>query len=261
MQWEFPTILWMHCLRIRILVVAIVPVVCVNAIFLPGVDTTVATVPPFYPNGRDRSHNYKIINDERVYDGPWRRVIRRTVHRSRHHIPTDDDTTTDILQFDILDMPQKNGAVIIFAWNTTSQTATIIREYMPGPHRILSGLAAGIIEDDTTKHPTPLIAAQYELEEECHLTNGTWYRLTSHESISIPMDKYISTEITPYLVINPEHVTNRPPRPLDYEEDIEIVHGVTPAEIVQMIIEGDFNIVGGWAALLALEKLRELGEI
>jgi hypothetical protein len=60
--------MWMHCLRIRVLVVAVVQIVCVKAIFSPGVDTTVAAVPPFYPNGRDRSHNYKIVNDERVYD-------------------------------------------------------------------------------------------------------------------------------------------------------------------------------------------------
>lgn len=73
------------------------------------------------------------------------------------------------------------------------------------------------------------------------------------------MDKYVVTEITPYLVIDPKHV--RDPRPLDDEEDIEIVTGITKEEIIQMIQEGDFNLVGGWGALLALEKLRELGEI
>jgi hypothetical protein len=73
------------------------------------------------------------------------------------------------------------------------------------------------------------------------------------------MDKYVVTEITPYLVIDPHHVAN--PRPLDDEEDIEIVSGVSPAEIMRMIREGDMNLVGGWGALLALEKLRELGEI
>lgn len=73
------------------------------------------------------------------------------------------------------------------------------------------------------------------------------------------MDKYVVTEITPYLVIDPKHVPD--PRPLDDEEDIEIVTGVTKEEIIQMIQEGDFNLVGGWGALLALEKLRELGEI
>ena len=75
----------------------------------------------------------------------------------------------------------------------------------------------------------------------------------------VPMDKYVVTEITPYLVIDPQHVPD--PRPLDDEEDIEIVTGVSVEEIVRMIREGDFNLVGGWGALLALEKLRELGEI
>ena len=73
------------------------------------------------------------------------------------------------------------------------------------------------------------------------------------------MDKYVVTEITPYLVIDPVHVPD--PRPLDDEEDIEIVTGVTAEEIVQMIREGDMNLVGGWGSFLALEKLRELGEI
>jgi hypothetical protein len=73
------------------------------------------------------------------------------------------------------------------------------------------------------------------------------------------MDKYVITEITPYLVIDPHHVTS--PRPLDDEEDIEIVSGITPGEIMQMIREGDMNLVGGWGAMLALQKLKELGEI
>ncbi len=73
------------------------------------------------------------------------------------------------------------------------------------------------------------------------------------------MDKYVITEITPYLVIDPHHVHN--PRPLDDEEDIEIISGVTADEIMQMIREGDMNLVGGFGALLALQKLRDLGEI
>lgn len=75
----------------------------------------------------------------------------------------------------------------------------------------------------------------------------------------VSMDKYVVTEITPYLVIDAEHVHN--PRPLDDEEDIEIIRYVTADEIIQMIREGDFNLVGGWGALLALQKLRDLGEI
>ena len=123
------------------------------------------------------------------------------------------------------------------------------------------------------------------LQSSSHLAGGAWYRLTeegvsgellpktNHHTFSmchlnnmladlpyiVPMDKYVVTEITPYLVIDPQHVPD--PRPLDDEEDIEIVTGVSVEEISQMIREGDFNLVGGWGALLALEKLRELGEI
>ena len=73
------------------------------------------------------------------------------------------------------------------------------------------------------------------------------------------MDKYVVTEITPWLVIDPEHVLK--PRPLDAEEDIVIIRGVTSEEIKETIREGDMNLVGAFASLLALEKLRSLGEI
>ena len=80
-----------------------------------------------------------------------------------------------MIEFDVIDQAHStSGAVIIFAWNSTSKTATIVREYMPGPHRMLSGLAAGIVEDD--KHSgeegtgngesKSLVAARCELEEE-----------------------------------------------------------------------------------------------
>jgi len=114
----------------------------------------------FYPHGRDREHDYEIIKEEVHYSG-WRKVIRRSVH-SPNRKPID---------FDVIDQTTGPGAVIIFAWNSTNKTATIVREYMPGPHRLMSGLAAGIVEDD--KHSSKegkddccLIAAQMELEEE-----------------------------------------------------------------------------------------------
>jgi len=73
------------------------------------------------------------------------------------------------------------------------------------------------------------------------------------------MDKYVVTEIVAYLVIDPVKVDN--PSPLDLEEDIEIVVGVTADEILEMIRGGDMNCIGGFASLLAIEKLRSLGEI
>ena len=151
------------------------------------------------------------------------------------------------------------GAVIIFVWNTTTKTATLIREYNPGCHKVLHGLAAGIVEQDPNKHDGDFaVAARHELEEECHLSGGTWYRLVD-ENIRVPMDKYVVTEIVAYLVVDPEVVEN--PRPLDEEEYIEIVEGVTEQDVWDMIEGGDMNLVGGWASMLALNKLRSLGEI
>mmetsp|Transcript_22752 Transcript_22752/g.51565 ORF Transcript_22752/g.51565 Transcript_22752/m.51565 type:complete len:238 (-) Transcript_22752:125-838(-) len=208
-----------------------------------------------YVDGRDREHGYTIIDEQIRYSG-WRQVLRRRV--SAPHLGDKH------LDFDVIDQAKSCGAVVIFAWNSTSKTATIIREYMPGPHRVLSGLAAGIVEDDKHgieldgRESLELIAARCELEEECHLAGGTWYRLTD-EGVSISMDKYVVTEITPWLVIDPEHVLK--PRPMDDEEDIVIISGVPTDDILKTIREGDMNIVGAFASLLALEKLRSLGEI
>lgn len=131
----------------------------------------------FYPRGRDRPHNYEIINEEVHYSG-WRKVIRRSVNTNTNNSNNNnsDDNSNTTIHFDIIDQAHSNsGAVIIFAWNSTSLTATIVREYMPGPHRVLSGLAAGIVEegkhsskegDNMNEEDTALIAARYELEEE-----------------------------------------------------------------------------------------------
>ena len=148
------------------------------------------------------------------------------------------------------------GAVLVFAWNTKTKTVTLIREYMPGSNQIMWGLAAGLIE--AGKHDdNSLIAAQHELEEECHLVGGTYIRLCQHPSA---MDKYSLTDIEVYLVLDPEPAGDSP-RPLDDEEDIEIVHGVTIPAIMDHIRTGNMNLVSGWGCLLAIEKLRELGEI
>jgi len=50
-------------------------------------------------------------------------------------------------------------------------------------------------------------------------------------------------------------LTPLPPSLLGYTCDhcVELTSG--------SLREGDFNLVGGWGALLALQKLRELGEI
>mmetsp|Transcript_13511 Transcript_13511/g.24462 ORF Transcript_13511/g.24462 Transcript_13511/m.24462 type:complete len:295 (-) Transcript_13511:306-1190(-) len=196
-------------------------------------------------NPIEEEEEHEIIHSEVVYSR-WRKVIRRVVRMPKGNI----------VDYDIVDQ-QGAGAVIIFAWDTKTKTATLVREYNPGCHRVLGGLAAGLVEHGE-KHEggDPLVAAHHELEEECHLGGGIWHRLTTRP---IAMDKYVVTEITAYLVLDAQHVPN--PKPLDAEEDIEIVRGVTVPEILEMIRQGDMNLVGAWASLLAIEKLRDLGEI
>ena len=96
-------------------------------------------------------------------------------------------SSSRIVEYDVIDQAHATGgAVIIFAWNTTSKSATIVREYMPGPHRVLGGLAAGIVEDDkhralgggtggkddeeervgASSESSTMGAARFELEEE-----------------------------------------------------------------------------------------------
>ena len=160
-----------------------------------------------------------------------------------------------IVDFDLVGMAGASSAVVVFAWNTSTKTATLVREYHPGPHCFLFGAAAGIVED--SKHNgNPMLAAQHELEEECHLKGGTWYVLTP---APLAMDKYTTTKIRAFLVLDAHHVPD--PRPQDHEEDIEIIRGVSIPEILSMIQRGEMNVVGCWACLMAIHKLTELGEI
>ena len=148
----------------------------------PNLSSSSSSPPKFYPHGRDRPHTYEIHSDKLVYSG-WRRVIRRTVSSQRHpHHYDEYNSQKHTIDFDIIDQNIGTcGAVIVFAWNSTSKTATIVREYMPGCHRILGGLAAGLVEEKHSSEKLKssqsetdlehgdarnLVAARCELEEE-----------------------------------------------------------------------------------------------
>lgn len=141
-------------------------------------------------------------------------------------------TTSMVATYDLVGMKSGTGAVLIFAWDTRTKTATMIREYMPTTNRMMYGLAAGLVEadkhggtstttntttqtpqDDETNNNNTILtanAARCELEEECHLTNGTWIPLLSH---TMPADKYSLTQVQCYLVLDPDVESN--PKPLD----------------------------------------------
>lgn len=196
----------------------------------------------FARGGSSDPTGYKLVEENILYSR-WRILYQRLVCMPGGKV----------VDFDVVGQ-KGTAAAIVFAWNSSTKTATLCREYHPGPHQVLCGPAAGLVED---KHGAdPKIAAEHELEEEIHLSGGEWYSLTESP---LAMDKYATTFVYPFLVVDPTPVDN--PRPLDDEEDIEILHNMTVDEIKRMIRQGEMNVVGSWATLLALDKLRDLGEI
>lgn len=203
----------------------------------------------------ETSHGYKLLQEDVLHNG-WRRLIRRRVQYPH---------SEQVVDFEVVG--QKGGtdqAVLVFCWDTQTKTATLVREYMPSVHRMMHGLAAGMVEHDRHSQ-SPLIAAQHELEEECHMTGGReWILLTPSSIGGIVMDKYSTTRISVYLVLdaNPMNDDEKANRPRDEsEEGMQILRGVTVEQIRCWMSEGEMTIVGSWACLLAFEKLRELGEI
>jgi hypothetical protein len=203
------------------------------------------------------SGTFEILNEATVYSG-WRTILQRTVRMRNGKVGT----------FDLVGVKTGGAAVLVFPWDTNTKTVTLIREYMPASNRIMYGLAAGLVEakhhhddDINIDHDLPvsydpeLIAARYELEEECHLKDGRWIPFCN---VPTAMDKYSTTVIHGYLVLDP--IKEHNPRPLDDEEDIEIVSGITIPQVLQLIENGEINLVSGWGCLLAIQKLRELGE-
>lgn len=230
-----------------------------------------ATSTPSRPN---RKPLPTILGEEFAYKR-WRTIVERTIRFPNGKV----------VDFDLVGMAGAGSAVVIFAWDSLQKTATLVRystlsrscavqvsclnllyshktrllyirrEYHPGPNKFLFGAAAGIVEDD--KHNGNVeLAAQHELEEECHLAGGSWHLLTPKP---LAMDKYATTTIRAFLVIDASHVPD--PRPQDHEEDIEIIQNVSVDEIMTMIRRGEMNVVGAWACLMAIAKLREMGEI
>ena len=63
--------------------------------------------------------------------------------------------------FDVVDSNHGNTSVLVLAWSTETQSATLIREYHPGPSEWQYGVVAGGVE--ISKHTSPLDAARCEV--------------------------------------------------------------------------------------------------
>lgn len=192
----------------------------------------------YLPRGGD-SPTHEIIHEEVLHDS-WRKLILRRV---KIH-----DVT---VEYEIVGQKGTDEAVLIFVWNTTDSTATIIREYMPSLHRRQFGLAAGMVEHESTE-----AAARAELAEEAGLEGGSWTLLTP---VPVVMDKYATTRLSVFLCLNPVTIplARRPPRDAE-EADLEVICGVSRLRLEELILDGRFTVVGAWATHLALSKLDDI---
>lgn len=185
--------------------------------------------------------NFPVVGEKVVYNG-WRRVIQRDVI-----LPSGMQTSYDIYT-------QSAPCVVVFVWNTITKTTTLLREFYPGPMKVMYGAAGGVYEEK--KHNTPLECAQMELEEEAQLRSDTWIPLVTGGQ-GMPFDKYSDNILHPYLVLNCELVDN--PLPMDAEEWIIVERDVSYQRLMDLITSGQLTFPTTIAALLGLRQLQELG--
>lgn len=182
------------------------------------------------------------IGEEVVFSG-YRKIVRRDVMLPNGHIAN----------FDIVH--QKHLSVVVFVWDTTSATGTLIREYHPGPERFLYGTVAGMCEDG--KHNSALEAAKFELEEEAQLQTDRWYPLLEEAGTMMPLDKYSNNNFLPFMALDCQPVLN--PRALDDEEFISVHHNVSYDQMMDLMQKGNMNVVSTFTVMLGFQKLIELG--
>jgi hypothetical protein len=199
-------------------------------------------------SSHSQNPKFDIVKDETVYSR-WRSVIKRDVK-----FPSGQMVSFDIVS-------QGASSVIVFIWDTKTNTTTLLREYHPGIDRVMYGLVAGKYEPE--KHSSPLVGAQFELEEEANVRSARWIKLlhslddSSDECCSVPVEKYSDNAFYPFLVIDCEPVTN--PRPLDDEEFIIVEKNISLKQVMDMIQTGQLNVNSSYTSLLAIRKLKELG--
>jgi 8-oxo-dGTP pyrophosphatase MutT (NUDIX family) len=234
--------------------------------------------------------HFTLLKEERLFHS-WRTITRRTVQLLHETWPAtpiskeslSNNNSTAVLDFEVVGQRGIDAAVLIFVWHRSTRTATLIREYMPSTHDFRLGLCAGMVEldkdHDNNTHtlenvtsasststdsssasiPSPAQwerAARRELAEEGRLYGGTWM------AVGVPtvVDKYMTTRMQIYLVVDPVPlVSDAPPRD-DSEVGMHTVELTVP-ELYEALHHGHMTVVGGWAMQLALHQLRGMGEI
>lgn len=143
-------------------------------------------------------------------------------------------------------------SVFVFPFDTRTHTATMLREYSPGRNRETMSFVAGMFE--AAKHESLVEAARAELSEEARLKGGELMELTLR---GVAADKYSLNEFHYYLGL--DAARDEAPLERDEEEWISVVEGVGLAEVRRLVSCGELNTPNSLLAMLALERLKEMG--
>ncbi|KAI9478484.1 MAG: hypothetical protein EXX96DRAFT_249554 [Benjaminiella poitrasii] len=144
--------------------------------------------------------------------------------------------------------------VIVFIFNTTTKTTTLIKEYAQGSNEIKYTCPAGAY--DRKKHKSILEAARHEMSEEAHLKDGEWINLLpeGYTEDGISELKWSKNRFIPFLCLNP--VKDDSPMERDAEECIEIVENVSIESLKQSITRAEMMLTAVQTTWMALEYLK-----
>lgn len=134
------------------------------------------------------------------------------------------------------------------------KSVTLLKEYCQGPNQLLYGLPCGSYE--SSKHFSPLHAAQNELSEEAELKGGTWLSLLQKEKEEgIVEVKWCANRFYPFVVIDP--YVDSSPLPRDEEEYILIERDISLERMKELILKGEMMLPSVQTCLMALNFLKE----
>jgi len=197
--------------------------------------------------GEDRGETHKLLSKEVSYNGSWRQIVTKKLK-----LPNGKVFDFDVVSNNAL------GSVTVFPWDVQSKTCTLIKEYHPGPEKVMYGLPAGQFEPQ--RHETHLHCAKAELSEEAALEardDESFVHLLEDDDTTVPLDKYTDNTFNAYLCLNPRKQQN--PAAADDQEYIVVEEQVTYAQVMALIRQGRINIPSSYTILLAFRKMEELG--
>ncbi|GMI06191.1 hypothetical protein TrVE_jg10091 [Triparma verrucosa] len=148
-------------------------------------------------------------------------------------------------------------AVTVLAYNTTSKKFTIIKEFYPSLGRLSFGTIAGLVDsrDSTSSSLTTIkSAARREAWEEAKIPETCDVDV---DPVGRVMDKYVCTELYAALATFEGGGEGWKEELRDQEEQgMEIIE-IGEEELLRIVEEGGFSVVGEWAVRRGLELWRK----